>query len=113
MPARDLQVISGAEVNALAVHLPETVAKAVFTAIINSSVIFEYCVVSFFPPLIFLLKGGSRGHSLIRMMDSESLSPIQFVTGRTFCMFLSTINSISFFRGNCSPGSAKHGGTSD
>jgi chorismate mutase len=46
VPARGKQVINDAEANATAVHLPQTIAKAVFTAIINSSVLFEYCVVS-------------------------------------------------------------------
>ena len=46
VPARDQEVIDGAEANATAAHLPKTIAKAVFSAIINSSVPFEYCVVS-------------------------------------------------------------------
>jgi chorismate mutase len=46
VPARDQEVIDGAEANATAVHLPKTIAKAVFSAIINSSIPFEYCVVS-------------------------------------------------------------------
>jgi len=50
VPARDQQVIDGAEANATAVHLPKTIAKAVFTAIINSSVPFEYCIVSYLCP---------------------------------------------------------------
>ncbi|KAF9564080.1 hypothetical protein CPC08DRAFT_760470 [Agrocybe pediades] len=44
VPSRDEQVIEGAVANATAVHLPQTVARAVFTSIINSSVPFELCV---------------------------------------------------------------------
>ena len=46
MPSRDEQVINEAVANATAIHLPQTIARAVFTAIINSSVPFELCVVS-------------------------------------------------------------------
>lgn len=46
VPARDQEVIDRAVENATAYHLPKTIAKAVFGAIINSSVSFEYCVVS-------------------------------------------------------------------
>ncbi|KAF9530618.1 chorismate mutase [Crepidotus variabilis] len=49
VPTRDTQVIDGAVQNALAFHLPQTVAKAVFTAIINSSVSFELCVFDSYP----------------------------------------------------------------
>jgi chorismate mutase len=45
VPARNQEVIDEAEANANTVHLPQTIAKAVFTAIINASVPFEYCVV--------------------------------------------------------------------
>jgi len=45
VPARDSQVINEAVTNARALHLPETIAKAVFTAIINASIPFELCVV--------------------------------------------------------------------
>lgn len=44
-PARDSQVIDGAVANATSLHLPGTIAKAVFTEIINASVAFELCVV--------------------------------------------------------------------
>lgn len=47
-PARDAQVIDGAVEGAVAVGLPQTIAAAVFEAIIKSSVFFEQCVVSFF-----------------------------------------------------------------
>lgn len=46
VPSRDQEVIDSAVANASAVHLPQIIAKQVFTAIINSSVPFEYCVVS-------------------------------------------------------------------
>lgn len=46
VPSRDQQVIDNAMANATAFHLPQTIAKAVFTAIINTSVPFELCVVS-------------------------------------------------------------------
>lgn len=45
VPARDSQVIDGAVTNATSLHLPETIAKAVFTEIINASISFELCVV--------------------------------------------------------------------
>jgi hypothetical protein len=45
VPARDSQVIDGAVCNATVLHLPETIAKAVFSAIINASLSFELCVV--------------------------------------------------------------------
>ncbi|KAF8153163.1 chorismate mutase [Crassisporium funariophilum] len=44
VPARDAQVIEQAVTDATAVHLPQSVARAVFAAIINSSVPFELCV---------------------------------------------------------------------
>ncbi|KIJ66080.1 hypothetical protein HYDPIDRAFT_110221 [Hydnomerulius pinastri MD-312] len=44
VPSRDQQVIDGAEANAASVNLPQTIARQVFQAIINSSVSFEYCV---------------------------------------------------------------------
>lgn len=44
--ARDAEVIDGAVHDAPTYHLPQTVASAVFSAIINSSVPFELCVVS-------------------------------------------------------------------
>ncbi|KAJ3503389.1 hypothetical protein NLJ89_g8457 [Agrocybe chaxingu] len=44
VPARDRQVIDRAVGGAPAVHLPQTIARAVFTAIINTSVPFELCV---------------------------------------------------------------------
>ncbi|EGO00553.1 hypothetical protein SERLA73DRAFT_51202 [Serpula lacrymans var. lacrymans S7.3] len=45
VPSRDKQVIQGAVDAASSVHLPQIVAKKVYEAIINSSIIFEYCVV--------------------------------------------------------------------
>ncbi|KAF8964778.1 chorismate mutase [Flammula alnicola] len=44
VPSRDQQVIDEAVANATGVHLPQTIARAVFTAIINASVPFELCV---------------------------------------------------------------------
>ncbi|KAF9485699.1 hypothetical protein BDN70DRAFT_538915 [Pholiota conissans] len=44
VPSRDAQVIKEAVTNAPAVHLPQTIASAVFTAIINASVSFELCI---------------------------------------------------------------------
>ncbi|CAA7268802.1 unnamed protein product [Cyclocybe aegerita] len=44
VPARDQQVIDRAVGGAPAVHLPQTIVRAVFTAIINASVPFELCV---------------------------------------------------------------------
>jgi len=44
VPARDNQVIDEAAGNASYFHLPENIAFAVFSAIINSSVPFERCV---------------------------------------------------------------------
>jgi chorismate mutase len=46
VPSRDQQVIDNAVASAIAVHLPQTIARAVFTTILNSSVSFELCVVS-------------------------------------------------------------------
>ena len=48
VPSRDQQVIDNAMANATAFHLPQTIAKAVCTAIIivNTGVPFELCVVS-------------------------------------------------------------------
>lgn len=45
-PTRDAQVIDEAVEGAPAVGLPQTIAAAVFEIIINSSVVFEQCVVS-------------------------------------------------------------------
>jgi chorismate mutase len=44
VPARDNQVIDEAVGNASHFHLPENMAFAVFSAVINSSVPFEKCV---------------------------------------------------------------------
>ncbi|KAF8803374.1 hypothetical protein BYT27DRAFT_7195690 [Phlegmacium glaucopus] len=44
VPSRDQQVIDSAVTSATALHLPETIARAVFTTILNSSVAFELCV---------------------------------------------------------------------
>ncbi|TFK29524.1 hypothetical protein FA15DRAFT_347546 [Coprinopsis marcescibilis] len=49
-PQRDSEVIQGAVDNALGVHLPQTIANAVFTAIVESSVVFELCVFDSFQP---------------------------------------------------------------
>ncbi|KAH7920603.1 hypothetical protein BV22DRAFT_1097865 [Leucogyrophana mollusca] len=46
VPSRDQEVIQGAEANATRYNLPQTIAREVFEAIINSSVPFEYCVSS-------------------------------------------------------------------
>ncbi|KAG1866988.1 hypothetical protein C8R48DRAFT_703867 [Suillus tomentosus] len=46
VPSRNQQVIQGVVDNALSVHLPQIVAKIVYEGIINSSVIFEKCIVS-------------------------------------------------------------------
>lgn len=54
VPSRDRQVIENAVANATAVHLPETIARAVFTTILNSSVSFELCVVSGVEVTLFL-----------------------------------------------------------
>lgn len=43
-PIRDAQVVDGAVEEAPSVGLPQTIAAAVFEAIINSSVFFEQCV---------------------------------------------------------------------
>ena len=48
VPVRDSQVIDEAAGNASHFHLPENVAFAVFSAIINSSVPFEKCVFNSF-----------------------------------------------------------------
>ena len=45
-PSRDQEIIQGAVLNASAVQLPQTMAEAVFTSIINSSTVFELCIVS-------------------------------------------------------------------
>lgn len=44
-PTRDQQVIQGAINGAPAVHLPQVVAQMVYQSIINSSVLFEVCIV--------------------------------------------------------------------
>ncbi|KAL0952934.1 hypothetical protein HGRIS_007147 [Hohenbuehelia grisea] len=46
VPARDEQVINDAVADAPKFNLPQTIARAVFTAIIESGVGFEQCVVS-------------------------------------------------------------------
>ena len=46
VPSRDAEVIERAVTGAVQVHLPQVVARSIFTAIINSSVAFEECVVS-------------------------------------------------------------------
>ena len=46
VPSRDRQVVDDAMANATAFHSPQKIAKAVFTAIINTSVPFELCLVS-------------------------------------------------------------------
>jgi len=46
VPSRNQEVIQGAIDGASAVHLPQIVAKMVFESIINSSVLFEQCIVS-------------------------------------------------------------------
>ncbi|PPQ95526.1 hypothetical protein CVT26_008551 [Gymnopilus dilepis] len=43
-PSRDQEIIQGAVLNASAVQLPQTMAEAVFTSIINSSSVFELCI---------------------------------------------------------------------
>ncbi|KAH7911327.1 chorismate mutase [Hygrophoropsis aurantiaca] len=48
VPSRDQEVIQGAEANATRYHLPQTIAREVFTAIINASVPFEDCVFNAF-----------------------------------------------------------------
>lgn len=53
-PTRDEQVIEEAVEGAPAVGLPQTIAAAVFEVIINSSVLFEQCVVSFHPSFLLL-----------------------------------------------------------
>lgn len=45
VPSRNTQVIQGAIDGAPAVHLPQIVAQMVFQSIINSSVLFEDCIV--------------------------------------------------------------------
>lgn len=45
VPSRDQQVIDSAVASAIALHLPQTIARAVFTTILNASVSFELCVV--------------------------------------------------------------------
>ncbi|TFK31873.1 chorismate mutase [Crucibulum laeve] len=45
VPSRDQQVNDGAVADAPAVNLPQTIARAVFSAIINASVPFELCIV--------------------------------------------------------------------
>ncbi|KAF9011826.1 chorismate mutase [Cyathus striatus] len=44
VPSRDQQVVDGAVADAPGLDLPQTIAKAVFTAIINSNVPFEMCI---------------------------------------------------------------------
>ncbi|KAF8180119.1 hypothetical protein BJ912DRAFT_855388 [Pholiota molesta] len=44
VPSRDSQVIAAAVASATAMHLPQSIASVVFTAIINASVPFELCV---------------------------------------------------------------------
>ncbi|KAF6751661.1 chorismate mutase [Ephemerocybe angulata] len=44
VPSRDTEVINGAVEGSVKVNLPEAIARAVFTAIINSSVDFELCI---------------------------------------------------------------------
>ncbi|KJA25315.1 hypothetical protein HYPSUDRAFT_64895 [Hypholoma sublateritium FD-334 SS-4] len=44
VPSRDLQVIDQAVEDATNVHLPQTIARAVFAAIIEACVPFELCV---------------------------------------------------------------------
>ncbi|KDR77214.1 hypothetical protein GALMADRAFT_435941 [Galerina marginata CBS 339.88] len=48
VPSRDQQVIDEASQNATQFHLPQTIARAVFTAVINASVPFELCVFNSF-----------------------------------------------------------------
>jgi chorismate mutase len=45
-PSRNQQVIQGAVDAAPSVHLPQVVAETVYEGIINSSVLFEECIVS-------------------------------------------------------------------
>jgi hypothetical protein len=49
-PSRNAEVIQGAVDAAPAVHLPQIVAQVVYEGIINSSVLFEECIVSATPP---------------------------------------------------------------
>lgn len=44
VPSRNAEVIERAVAGAPSVHLPQVVARAIFTSIINSSVAFEECV---------------------------------------------------------------------
>ena len=46
VPSRDQQVIDSAVASAIALHLPQTIARAVFTTILDASISFELCVVS-------------------------------------------------------------------
>ena len=46
VPSRDQQVVDDAMANATSFHSPQKIATAVFTAIINTNVPFELCVVS-------------------------------------------------------------------
>lgn len=46
VPSRNQEVIQGAIDGAPAVHLPQVVAKMVFESIVNSSILFEECIVS-------------------------------------------------------------------
>lgn len=48
-PSRNAQVIQGAIDDAPAVHLPQIIAQYVYEGIINSSVLFEECIVSASP----------------------------------------------------------------
>lgn len=45
VPARNAEVINRSVDGSVEVHLPQVIARAVLTAIINSSVAFELCVV--------------------------------------------------------------------
>ncbi|PPQ89344.1 hypothetical protein CVT25_003182 [Psilocybe cyanescens] len=66
VPARDQQVIDDAVASASdpQINLPETIARAVFTAIINSSVPFERCVVSLHP-ILTMLVAACRAHCVL------------------------------------------------
>lgn len=46
VPSRDQQVLDNAVASAIALHLPQTIARDVFTSILNESISFELCVVS-------------------------------------------------------------------
>jgi chorismate mutase len=55
VPSRNEEVVERAVTGAVEVYLPQVVARSIFTAIINSSVVFEECVVS----LGFVLVGST------------------------------------------------------